>query len=456
MHQEKQQFFSMKKNTVFILLLGSIGFVSQAQTYKKWTLKDCIAYAFEKNIQLQKSRLAHQLSETEVKAAKSSLFPSLSASSDQNMMNRPFQANSSTVNGSEIINSNHNTTYTGTYSLNLNWTIWNGKKNTLNIQQQEINRQMAELDVQTQSNTLQEEITKLYLQILYANESVKLQKAAVETSQATYERGKALFAQGSISKADLAQLESQLSNDNYTVVTAESAFRNYRFQLKQLLELNDSTDFNIEESQFEINPITLKLPTLTEVYETAVQTRPELLRSRLNIDYNQLGIKSAKAGYSPTISLFGTIGTSTNSSSPIAWRSQLKNGWNNMIGLSLSLPIFDNRKNKSNVERARIAYHTSQLDYASRQKELYAEIESIYLNATNSQAQYKAATAKVHSSSMSFELINEQFRLGMKNTVELLTEKNNLYAACQQAIQAKYMYYLNRTLLNLYLNLPIE
>ena len=130
--------------------------------------------------------------------------------------------------------------------------------------------------------------------------------------------------------------------------------------------------------------------------------------------------------------------------------------WNNMIGVNLSLPIFDNRQNRSNVQKAQLAYYNSQYDLTNKQKELYSTIESFWLDALNAQQQYEAADANVKSYQSSFDMVSEQFNLGMKNTVELLTEKNNLLIAKQQKVQAKYMAILNRILLNFYAGNKIE
>ena len=134
----------------------------------------------------------------------------------------------------------------------------------------------------------------------------------------------------------------------------------------------------------------------------------------------------------------------------------MKYGGNNMIAISLSIPIFDNRQNKSNVQKARLQYSNSQYELQSKQKELYSTIETLWLDALNAQEQYAAAESKVESSQTSFDMVSEQFNLGMKNTVELLTEKNNLLSAQQQRVQAKYMAILNRTLLNFYAGNKIE
>ena len=198
------------------------------------------------------------------------------------------------------------------------------------------------------------------------------------------------------------------------------------------------------------------LPSQTDVYQAAMAIRPEIQSSRLSIENAKLGISAAKAGYYPTISLSASSSSTTNSASTNNWAQQMKYGWNNMIGISLSIPIFDNRQNKSNVQKARLQYNTSQLDLINKQKELYSTIEGLWLDALNAQQQYVAAETKVKSSQTSFDMVNEQFNLGMKNTVELLTEKNNLLSAKQQLVQAKYMAILNRTLLNFYAGNNIE
>ena len=423
---------------------------------KQWTLQDCIDYALEKNIQLQQSKIALQESEVDVKSAKAALFPSLSFSTGHNVVNRPYQKNSSTVSGMEIISSDSKTTYNGSYSLNAQWTLWNGGKRLNTIKQQEKARDIASLSVEEKKNMLQEEITKIYIQILYADEAVKINNATLQSSEATYKRGQELHKEGSISKSDLAQLESQMENDRYQLVTAQTALQNYKLQLKQLLELDGTAEMNIVFPELSDEKVVKLLPNQEEVYQTALSTRPEIQSSQLSIDVAKLGISAAKAGYLPTISLSASSSSMTNSASTNNWAQQMKYGWNNMIGVSLSVPIFDNRQNKSNVQKAKLKYTDSQFALVNKQKELYSTIESMWNDALNAQQQYVAAEAKEKSSQASYEMVSEQFNLGMKNTVELLTEKNNLLSAKQQRLQAKYMAILNRTLLDFYAGSKIE
>lgn len=440
----------MRQRVVYFAMALAATSSVYAQDAKKWTLDGCISYALEQNIQLQQNKISLEESAVDVKSAKAALFPSLSFSSGHNVTNRPYQEQSNTVSGTEIITSDSKTTYNGNYGLNAQWTLWNGNKRLNTIKQRKTSQQIAGLTVAETENSLQEQIAQVFIQILYADESVKINENTLQVSQATYERGIELFKEGSISKADLAQLEAQVSSDKYQLVTSESSLRDYKLQLKQLLELDGTEEMDLALPALADEHVLQPLPSQTDVYQQALTSRPEIQSGKLSIENSKLDIAVAKAGYFPTISLSASTGSMTNSASDNSWGSQMKYGWNNMIGVNISIPIFDNRQNKSAVQKARLQFDSNQLDLINKQKELYKNIESLWLDATNAQQQYAAAESKLKSSQASYEMVSEQFNLGMKNTVELLAEKNNLLNAQQQRIQAKYMVILDRTLLNFY------
>lgn len=423
---------------------------STLQLPEEWTLQDCIDYALEQNITLRKSRITAESTAVDVKTAKAALFPSLSFSTSQNMVNRPYQETSSVVSGSEIISNNSKTSYNGNYGLNAQWTVYNGSRRLKTIEQEKLNNRAAELDVATTANNIEETITQTYVQILYAAESVTVNESTLALSQAQYDRGKELFAAGSISKADLAQLEAQVSSDRYQLVTAQASLQDYKLQLKQILELDGEEEMNLYLPVLEDNRVLSPLPTKTDVYHAALTLRPEIEANRLSVEASELGIDIARAGYMPSISLSAGIGTTNTSGSDFTFSQQVKNGWNNSIGLSVSVPIFNNRQTKSAVQKAKLQRETSLLNLLDEQKTLYKTIEGLWLDANTAQQRYVAAQEKLRSTQTSFELISEQFNMGMKNTVELLTEKNNLLSAQQETLQAKYMSILNAQLLKFY------
>lgn len=415
-----------------------------------WTLQDCIDYAMQENISLQQSRLTAESAQVDIKTAKNALFPSLSFSTSHNLINRPYQESSYTVSGTEILMANTNTNYSGSYGLNAQWELFNGGRNLKTIKQEELNSRIAGLDFETTANSIEESIAQVYVQILYASESVKVNENTLEVSKAQRDRGKELFEAGSISSADYAQLESQVSNDNYQLVTAITALEDYKLQLKQLLEMEGNVEMLLYIPELNDNDVLARLPDKESVYTSALQTRPEIESGKLNVSASELDIKIAKSSYYPSLSLSAGIGTSHTTGTDYTFSEQIKNGWNNSVGLTLSVPIFSRRQTKSAVEKAQIGLESTKLQLRETEKELYRTIENLWLDAWSAQQQYLAAAERVKSSRTSFDLVSEQFNLGMKNTVELLTEKNNLLSAEQELLQAKYMAILNIQLLKFY------
>ena len=415
-----------------------------------WTLQDCIDYAMQENISLQQSRLTAESAQVDIKTAKNALFPSLSFSTSHSLINRPYQESSYTVSGTEILMANTNTNYSGSYGLNAQWELFNGGRNLKTIKQEELNSRIAGLDFETTANSIEESIAQVYVQILYASESVKVNENTLEVSKAQRDRGKELFEAGSISSADYAQLESQVSNDNYQLVTAITALEDYKLQLKQLLEMEGNAEMLLYIPELNDNDVITRLPDKESVYASALQTRPEIESGKLNVSASELDIKIAKSSYYPSLSLSAGIGTSHTTGTDYTFSEQLKNGWNNSVGLTLSVPIFSRRQTKSAVEKAQIGLESTKLQLRETEKELYRTIENLWLDAWSAQQQYLAAAERVKSSKTSFDLVSEQFNLGMKNTVELLTEKNNLLSAEQELLQAKYMAILNIQLLKFY------
>ena len=204
----------------------------------QWDLQSCIDYALQQNISIRRNRINAQSTQVDVKTAKAALFPSLSFSSSQNLVNRPYQESSSIISGSEVLKSSNKTTYNGNYGLNAQWTVYNGSKRLKTIEQEKLNNRVADLDVATSENDIEQSIAQVYIQILYAAESVKVNENTLQVSEAQRDRGKQLLDAGSIARSDYAQLEAQVSTDRYQLVTAQATLQDYKLQLKQLLELD--------------------------------------------------------------------------------------------------------------------------------------------------------------------------------------------------------------------------
>lgn len=418
---------------------------------KQWTLKDCIDYAIQNNISLQKTRLQMLSTKEDVKQAQAELLPSLSFSTSQNVNYNPWpETNRATVTNGYVETSVDKVYYNGSYGLNLNWTVWNGNRNRNQLKLDKITAEQAELDSATTANSIQEQIAQLYVQILYSADAVDVCKQSLETSSVNEARGKEFVNVGKMSKADLAQLTAQRAKDEYSLVEAESNLKNYKRQMKQLLQITSEEEFDVAMPTSTDEMAMETIPTLASVYTAALDSRPEIKNAQLGIDGSELSIKMAKAQRMPTIGFNASAMTNTTSMSSKEWGTQLKNNFSTGAGVTLSIPIFDNRQSKTAIRKAKIQQQQYQLDLQDKQTTLYSTIENYWLQATTNQSKFRAAKANTTSAQESYDLLSEQFRLGLKNTVELMTGKTNLLTAQQNELQSKYLTILNMNMLDFY------
>ena len=424
------------------LLLSGLRNATAQEASKTWTLQECLDYAYQNNIQVRQSR-NNQLSGIEdTKQAKAALFPSLVASTTQSYTNYP---------SSEVTDNN---SYTGTYGITAGMTIFEGGKLRTEVKRQKVQNQMDALSVEESVNDIRIAIVQAYMQCLYAADAVRINRSTAEASKAQRDRAEEMLRTGSISRVDFAQLQSQYSSDEYQIVVAGSTLDNYKLQLKQLLELDIMEEMNPAVPGVKEENVLKALPPKNEVYETALKVMPQIRRGELGIEAAKLEEKSARAGFFPSISLSASVGTGHMSNNDFESGSQIWNRFNENVGLTLNIPIFSNRKNRTAVNKAKIALNDSYLEWTSLQKELLRNVESAYLDAVSAQAQYLSAREKEKYARESYELTSEQFRVGVKNTVELITAQNEYSAAQQQVLQAKYLTLLSIELLNTYQGLP--
>lgn len=269
-------------------------------------------------------------------------------------------------------------------------------------------------------------------------------------SRLNAERGAEMYKVGSLSKADLAQLEAQAANDEYNLVNMQGRLEDYKQQLKYLLRLDYDEDFDVAVPPSTDSQAMAPVPTAGEVLANALADRPEIRNALLDIDRSSVGIDIAKAGRMPTVSLSGGIGTNTATGVQGAWAGQMKDNLSGSVGVTLSVPVFDNRAVKTSVNKAKISLMQSKAEAEDTKNSLALDIQGFWINATTNQERFRAAVASVESAQASYDLLSEQFRLGLKNIVELNNAKATLLDAQQSRLESKYTAILYLQLLHFY------
>ncbi|MFL5746370.1 MAG: TolC family protein [Niastella sp.] len=412
----------------------------------KWDLQTCLDYAKKNNITINNLRWGARSSEQDLLQARAAKLPSLSATLTQSLVN---SNNANPVVGGFQTQA----TASGNYGVNSNLVVYNGGFLNNDIKQKNLLLESAQLNVQAAENDITLQITQAYLNILLQKENIAYLQELVSSSESQLTLGKQRFDAGSLARKDYLQLEATLANDKYNLTTAINAHRSDLVTLKQILQLPSSVSFDV------VQPDTLvtnqAVASLPEAENAAVSSRPEVKAGELGVRSAEVGLEKSQAGRLPVVSVGAGLSSGYSDNNNLKYFNQVNNNFYQRLGVTVSIPIFANRVNKSNIERSKIQIEQAKLSLQGTKTTLDQAVEQAYINVLNSQAQLEAAELSWKTNQEGFHITNEQMRLGALNTIDLLTQKNLYVQALQAYVQAKYNTILNKKIYEFYTGVPV-
>ncbi len=412
----------------------------------KWDLQACLDYAIKNNITINTLRLDRLSGEQDLQLAKAASQPNLTGSASEYLNFQKGVNSSGAYTGRKL-------TETGSYGLGSSVILYQGGYLRYATREKQLSLQSAGLNILQEENDITLNVTQAFLNILLAKENIVYLEDLLNTSKAQLKQAQQKYDAGSIALKDLVELQAQTANDNYTLVTAQNTHRQNIISLKQLLQLPSALSFGIQE------PDTLMakalIPGLEEVQQQALASRPEVKIGDLNLQIARTDLQLARSGYLPTITGSGAIATSHSGGNPGPLQ-QLDNNFYQQIGLNLSVPIFNRRATRTNVEKAKIGIEQAQLNLNNTKNNLSLTVEQAYVNVVNAQGQYDAAVEQLKYTQESYRIANEQLKVGASNTVDYLVQKNLYVQALQSYVQAKYNAALSIRIYDFYRGIPIK
>ncbi len=420
----------------FIFSISGLHFLYAQKDSAVWDLQACLDYAKQNNITINSLRLTAKADEQNLIGSKAAKYPDLSGSISQGIT----RYNSGAISSSG-------------YGINSSVTLYNGGYLNNDIQSKQLQLLAANLDVEAAQNDITLQITEAYLNILLAKENVVYAKDVVATSEAQVIQGQQRYEAGSLAKKDLLELQAVLANDKYNFTTAENTVRQDILTLKQILQLPSDIIFDVT-SVDTIVSTTLVAP-LSETQQIAQTRRPEVKSSQLSVMAAQTEVEKARAGLRPTVGLNGSLYSGYSQNPQYKYFQQLNNNFYQQLGVSVSIPIFDRKITKTNVEKAKIQVQQATLSLKNTKTNLSQSVEQAYINVLNAQSQYAAAEEQLKYAEESYRIANEQLKIGVYNTVEYLQQKNLYVQALQSYVQAKYTAALYIKIYNFYMGQPV-
>lgn len=438
---------------ILILFIGLLIGISSVQAQEEWDLQKCIDYAIENNITIKRQQVTTQYNENLVKQAKDDRLPTLNAS----MSNKYNFGRSLTYDNT--YKDQNSTSLSGT--LSASWTLFNGMTLRKSVEKASIDLDATLLDLQKAKDDITLSITAGYLEILFAEAIQTVTEANIEVSKQQIERTQQLVDAGSAARGTLLEIESQLAQEELTLAKNKNSVQLAYLTLFQLLDLPATKSFEIEKPQLPDLKANLTMMHALDVYNTAVNTRPEIKAAQLRVKSAEKQLEIAKGYLYPSLSFGASYYNgynnqyTDNNDVKISFSDQLKNNRQSNLGLTLSIPIFNNFEVKNNISNKQLQIDDYKYQLIQANNELRKEIETGYTNAVAALNRYIAAEKAVSSTKEAYRYAEEKFSVGMINSVEYNESKSDLTDAQSELLQAKYSYIFRTKILDFYNGVPI-
>lgn len=326
------------------------------------------------------------------------------------------------------------------------------------IKKQETDLQAAILDVEKTKNDIALNITSLYLQIIFNQELLGVAQGQYEITRQQVDRTQKLVDAGSLPYGNLLEIKSQAARESLNITSQENALIISRLNLAQMLDLEDYNTFDVIQPELpEINEGILA--GSDDIYQRAVLSLPEIKSREMLLNSSQYNLKIAKGNYIPQLSLNGGWNTGVykrQNDNTFDFNKQFKNNASSYVGLSLSIPIFNGLATRTNAKNATLGVRNAEYELYNQKMALRKEIQQAYADAVNAMKKYSSATEAVKSYLESFDYTQKKYDVGLVNSVDYNTAKNDLTRSQSELLQAKYEYILRTKILDFYMGNPIK
>ena len=476
------------KNILLIIFLLTVNcqlptapLFAQSPTNSVWTLQQCIDHALKNNIQIKQNQLGVELSKEKYLQTIAGMLPSLNGSATHNYS----YGRTIDIFTNQFINDR---TQSNNFSLSSNITLFNGFELQNTRIKSQYDYMSSKFDAEKNINDITLNIVSSYLQILFNQESVDITNKRLDGTKLQRDRTKKIVDAGGLPQGSFLDIEAQVASDELQSVNAQNQLDLSYLNLIQLLDLDSVKNFQIGKPDFSNVNINSVLVNPSEVFATAVKTQPEIKSSEYKMLSAEKGLSVARGAMSPRLTLSGSFGTgysdnrqrqvgstlvgynpivSTDTAkvfySPLyiydyektPFRDQLNDNFNKFIGFNLTVPLFNGWQTNASIKRAKISLQNARLNEQLTKNQLNKTIQQSYADAVASYKKYNASQKSVDALKESFKYTEQKFNVGLLNSVDYITAKNNLTKAESDLLQAKYEYIFKTKILDFYQGKPL-
>ncbi len=439
---------------------------SGAGAQKRWTLRECIDYAVENNVEIRQTALGVENAEIELNTARNSRLPDLNAGVGQSLS---FGRNSFDVPdpnypddpSKEITVIQDVQSYSLSPSISTSLPLFQGFRIGNQIKSRRLDLQAAAAGLERAKQSLEVGVAGFYLDALFKKEILAVHREQTELTRQQVARTAAMVDEGKVARSQLYEIEAQLAQNEVSEVNAEGDLAMSLLVLSQALNLGHAPDFDIADvatSGLDPNALAaLRSPDV--IYDMAVGIRPVVREAQLKLESSEFGVKIAQAGTMPSLTLSAGVSTSYQhifGQANTNFSEQIKNRFAQGVSMNLSIPIFNRNATRNNIRSARLGVMNQTLALEGVKLALYKEIQQAWQGAVSAGARYDATSKALDAATEAFRAMELRYESGKATVYEYSDAHTKLISSRSEQAQAKYEYLFRTKILDFYTGRPIE
>ncbi|THU34842.1 TolC family protein [Niastella caeni] len=426
---------------------------SQSITGRPLSLQECVQTAINNNLDVKQSGLSMERAAVNWRQSKANLLPSVSGNIDHTLN----QGRSIDLSTNSYVNQQNTS---GSYTLSGNITLFNGLRLLNNLKSSQYAYEASKMELQQSRDQLMLNVMLAYLQILTNTDLLQQAQKQAEVTQKQVERLELMNKEGAIKPSDLSDMKGQLADNKLSIINSQNDLDAARLALSQLMNIPYNKELQVERlraDQVEMNYAN----TPDSIFNIALQQLATIKAADLRTKSAEKAVQAARGNLFPLVGLgtgFYTPYSSTardSAAQKIGYYDQLSNNYRTYVGIGISIPIFNNFRNRNQVALAKIDLKNATYTEQTRQIQLKQNIEQDYFNMGASKNRYQALVEQVAAYAESFRAAEVRFNAGASTSVDYLIAKNNLDRANVNLIIARYNYVLRTKILDYYQAKPL-
>lgn len=426
-----------------LMFAGAIMAQEQGSGKKKvWTLKECVEYAIENNLEIKRMEQSYASGEVQLDNAKKQYLPSLSASVYQG-----FDFGRGLTSNNTYANRNTSNTNVG---VNAQLTLFEYGR-AAQKKSAEFNLYAALADLENAKDNVGIAVARAYLQVLYAKEMVGVDEKQLELSELQLTQKESLLQQGKAAESDVYQAKSRVASDKMTLVKAKNDYELALLDLSQSLELPSPEGMEVEIPTIDVMQLQATSPE--QIYTEALLCRDDIKAAQYREQAAEQSIETAKAGHMPTLSASAGVNTNYYSVKGMpnpSFGDQISDNLSKSVSLNLQIPIFSRFSVSNRIKSAKIEKVSSTIAIDQAKKSLYKEIQQAFYNAESARAQYEASIVAQEAAKESLEMQTKKFSAGRITQTEYNEAVNSWSKSESDMVQAKYQFAFAVKILDFY------